>query len=123
MGAHPASTGASPQEGHWDRRELRIRLAGLLRASDEMLAHAREGDWDWVAALEEKRRPLLEACIAQALEAEDEPLFVEAIATIKHQNDEVVELVAEARRQAVEERRGLKAARSAGSLYRQNGQE
>lgn len=122
MNSHSVSRGALPGEGHWDRRELRMRLAGLLRASDEMLAHAREGDWDYVAEMEERRRPLLEACFVQALEAEDEPLFIEAIATIKYQNDEVVQLVAEARRQAVEERRGLHAARSAGGLYRQNGQ-
>ena len=75
-------------------------LASVLLATDEMLKAAQNGNWDRVSELETSRRKRLDRCFAQTMAPENSELFSEAIAVMLHLNEELVELVLQARKEA-----------------------
>lgn len=99
-------------------RDLRFRLARLLRYSEEMLVCAQLGDWETVEAMERERRPELEDCFARALDSSDSAVIMEAVATLMHLNEQLVKLVRQAREAVVARQGSLKRGRSAAGIYR-----
>ena len=81
-------------------RDLRFRLAHLLRCSEEMLACAESGDWEGVRDMERRRRKDLEECFAVAGRVDETPLICEAVATLMYLNEQMVKVVLRARDEA-----------------------
>lgn len=78
-------------------RELRFRLAHLLRCSEAMLLCAQSGDWESVRDMERRRRRDLEECFAIAGRVDETPLICEAVATLMYLNEQMVRVVGDAR--------------------------
>ena len=84
------------------RRQCR-RLVGVLELTNDMVGYAKQGHWDKVAALEEERRDELNECFAYKITDKDSFLMSEALATVLHLNEELMSVVADARKSLIRE--------------------
>lgn len=75
-------------------------IANILIRTHRMLEAARAGDWDVVTASEKKRSQLLRDCFVEPVHPANSELFSEALAAMLHMNEELVELVTQAREAA-----------------------
>jgi beta-phosphoglucomutase-like phosphatase (HAD superfamily) len=75
-------------------------LASVLLATDEMLNAAQGGHWERVSELESSRRKRLDRCFAQTILPENSELFSEALAVMLHLNEELMQLLQNAREAA-----------------------
>ena len=76
---------------------LATALATAIRISDQMLSHARAGRWELIDALEAERRKVLRAIFETPIPAAYSERVSEAIAIMIHLNEEVMELVNDAK--------------------------
>ena len=94
-------------------RIQRERLAAVVLLTERMLALAKADDWDQVSDSERCRQALLKDCFESEVQPHNSQLFSEAIAAMLHMNEELMALLATARREASvsfsEERKGMKA--------------
>ena len=94
-------------------RIQRERLAAVVLLTERMLILAKAGDWDQVSDSERCRQTLLNDCFESEVQPHNSQLFSEAIAAMLHMNEELMALLANARREASvsfsEERKGIKA--------------
>lgn len=94
-------------------RIQRERLAAVVLLTERMLTLAKAGDWDQVSDSERCRQTLLNDCFESEVQPHNSQLFSEAIAAMLHMNEELMALLAGARREASvtfsEERRGMNA--------------
>ena len=94
-------------------RIQRERLASIVLLTERMLTLAKAGDWDQVSDSERCRQTLLNDCFESEVQPHNSQLFSEAIAAMLHMNEELMALLANARREASlsfsEERKGIKA--------------
>ena len=94
-------------------RIQRERLAAVVLLTERMLTLAKLGDWDQVSDSERCRQTLLNDCFESEVQPHNSQLFSEAIAAMLHMNEELMALLANARREASvsfsEERKGIKA--------------
>ena len=94
-------------------RVQRERLAAVVLLTERMLTLAKAGDWDQVSDSERCRRALLNDCFENEVQPRNSQLFSEAIAAMLHMNEELMAILAEARREAstslCNERRGHQA--------------
>jgi len=81
----------------------RRQLANLLTITESMIGHACNAEWEDIAKLEVNRKVELDQCFSIPVSDQDPPVIIEAIATLLHLNDKLVEAVAIARQQAAEE--------------------
>lgn len=100
---------AHEQEVH--DRQCRFQLARLITLSEEMLAYARAGSWNEVEEMEIIRRVELEECFAMQHE-QPSLLIAQALATLIHINEQMVEVVRRARDQVSRDH-----SREAGSMH------
>lgn len=94
-------------------RIQRERLAAVVLLTERMLNLGKAGDWDQVSDSERCRQALLKDCFESEVQPHNSQLFSEAIAAMLHMNEELMALLADARREASvsfsEERKGIKA--------------
>lgn len=81
-------------------RIQRERLAAVLLLTERMLNLAKMGDWDQVAESERCRQGLLEDCFDSEVRPQNSEIFSEAIAAMLHMNEELMDLLGEARAEA-----------------------
>lgn len=86
--------GLQQKELHEKRK--RFQLARLITLSEDMLNHAKTGDWEKVEELELMRRVELDECFAMQNESPS-LLISQALATLVHINEQLVYLVKQAR--------------------------
>lgn len=79
------------------RKQCR-RLVEVLELTKSMVDHAQLENWTEVGRLEEQRRDELNECFAYKIDDKDSYLMSEALATVLHMNEELMSIVAEARR-------------------------
>lgn len=101
--------------------QKRFQLAKLLRCTEEILACAQRGDWESVEEMEHSRKIEIAACFSSQSH-EETPLIAEALATLIHLNEQITELVKQAKSDLLEEQNALKGGRLAAKNY-QNYQE
>ena len=75
-------------------------MANILTRTSRMLDAARSGDWTLVAAMENKRGQLVKQCFSEPVSAENSEIFSEALAIMLHMNEELVDLLSQAREAA-----------------------
>ena len=75
-------------------------MANVLTRTSRMLNAARSGDWTLVAAMENKRNQLVKQCFSEPVSAENSEIFSEALAIMLHMNEELVDLLNEAKANA-----------------------
>ena len=80
------------------QRQRRLQLARLLQVTEQMLEYAREGDWAALEELEDIRNAELVECFDMQHE-EPSLLIAEALGALLSMNDQIVNLVEEARLQ------------------------
>lgn len=80
------------------QRRRRLQLARLLQITEQMLEHAKEGDWAAVDQLEDVRNAELVECFEMQHE-QPSLLIAEALGMLLSLNDQIVHLVTEARQQ------------------------
>ena len=107
----PTKTGESVAVGR------RIKLVSLLRLSEKMVECAQQKDWDSLDRLESRRRVELEDCFSGKTEERESPLIAEAIATLVHLNEQLVNLVSKARTQAMAESSQYNTTKTAVNTY------
>lgn len=93
------------------------RLAEVLTITQEMLDHARDGDWDSVTRLEHQRRADLAECFGADPVSENAELVAEALAALLHLNEELMALLRKARDAVLIQGAEQARARSAIGLY------
>jgi len=95
------------------QRTQRERLAAVVLLTKRMLDLARENEWEQVSESERCRQCLLQDCFEAEVQPHNSQLFSEAIAAMLHMNEELMAILAEARREAstslCNERRGHQA--------------
>ena len=77
------------------------RLVDVLEKTKLMVDHAQVGNWTEVARLEEERRDELNECFAYKIADDDSYLMSEALATVLHMNEELMNVVSRARRDLI----------------------
>lgn len=75
-------------------------LANVLLATEEMLSAAQADDWSRVATLEAGRRERLSLCFSKPVQSANSELFAEALAVMLHMNEELMQLLQNAREAA-----------------------
>lgn len=75
-------------------------LANVLLATEEMLSAAQADDWSRVATLEAGRRDRLSLCFSKPVQPANSELFSEALAVMLHMNEELMQLLQNAREAA-----------------------
>ncbi len=75
-------------------------LANVLLATEEMLSAAQADDWSRVATLEAGRRERLSLCFSKPVQPANSELFAEALAVMLHMNEELMQLLQNAREAA-----------------------
>ena len=75
-------------------------LANVLTRTQRMLLSAHASQWDVVAAGEAKRKKLLHECFATPVAEQNSELFAEALAVMLHMNEELMQLLQNAREAA-----------------------
>jgi len=75
-------------------------LANVLLATEEMLSAAQADDWSRVATLEAGRRERLSLCFSKPVQPANSELFSEALAVMLHMNEELMQLLQNAREAA-----------------------
>lgn len=83
------------------RKQCR-RLVEVLEVTKTMVEHAQRGNWTEVGKLELQRRDELNECFAYKIADEDSYLMSEALATVLHMNEELMSIVAAARRELIQ---------------------
>lgn len=78
------------------------KLALVLSMTGEMLACARQGDWEQVAGIEKNRRSKMVACFDYRFADDDSGLIAEAIAAILKLNDDLMTLLQVSRQEVME---------------------
>jgi len=104
-----AVTGSAHEQEVHDR-QCRFQLARLITLSEEMLEHAKAGSWNEVEEMEIVRRVELEECFAMQHE-QPSLLIAQALATLIHINEQMVQVVRHARDQVSKDH-----SREAGSM-------
>lgn len=79
------------------------RLVEVLEKTKLMVDHAMVGNWSEVATLEEQRRGDLNECFAYKIADDDSYLMSEALATVLHMNEELMNIVSKARRDLIKQ--------------------
>ena len=87
------------------RKQCR-RLVEVLEKTKLMVEHAKRGNWSEVGELEEQRRDELNECFAYKISDEDSYLMSEALATVLHMNEELMSIVASARKELIQKQSG-----------------
>lgn len=82
-----------------EARQQRFLLAGILRTTEKMLAHAQSGEWQRVEELEQSRRQELERFNIGSGQSHSEDI-IEAYASLLFINKQILKLV-EAEKQAL----------------------
>lgn len=85
------------RDGRSERVTQTQQLAAVLEQTRDMVALARDGEWDRVAELERGRRDGLQQCFADPVSEEQGELVAEALAVILHLNEELMALLGDAR--------------------------
>ena len=80
-------------------------LAESIQLTRDMLDKARHGNWSAVSDQESIRRDILGRCFDSAVTENDSEVIAEALAVILHLNEELVNLLQQARQTALEESR------------------
>lgn len=101
-----------PEQVHQCRR-----LAQVLEMTREMLAHAKNGEWETVTEMERNRRDDLEKCFADPIPLGDGELVAEALATLLHLNEELMSHLKVARSSVMEKSRAFTNNRQAINSY------
>jgi hypothetical protein len=90
-------------------------MADLLLMSEDMVALAKNDEWDRVTELEELRRQALAQCFESPVALEHSALFSEALAAMLHLNEEVISLLEAAKQEvAIKRTDQIKVRRSIG---------
>lgn len=84
------------QEIHQRRR--RLQLARLLQITEQMLEHAKEGEWAALEELEDVRNAELIECFEMQHE-QPSLLIAEALGALLTMNDQIINMVEDARQQ------------------------
>ena len=100
-------------------RDKKFKLARLLRNTEEMLQYARQGDWENVGKLDLGRRDDVKSLLIDETE-EEMPLISESLNTIMNLNDQIAELVKQAKNKSLENLRQLEKAKDAVLNYADN---
>jgi hypothetical protein len=95
-------------------------LANILEVSKDMLATARENDWQRVVELEARRARMVRDCFASPTPEQDAPQVAAAISEILHLNQQVAQLGGQWKQRLGTEIRNRKAARTASAAYLSN---
>lgn len=77
------------------------RLVEVLEMTKSMVEYAQLGNWKEVGRLEELRRDELNECFSYKISDDDSYLMSEALATVLHMNEELMSIVAQARRDLI----------------------
>lgn len=101
--------------------QKRFQLAKLLRSTEEILVCAQKGDWESVEEMEHSRKIEIADCFSNQSH-EETPLIAEALATLIYLNEQITELVKQAKSDLMKEQRSFKSGRLAAQNY-QNYQE
>lgn len=101
--------------------QKRFQLARLLRSTEEILVCAQKGDWESVEEMEHSRKTEIAACFSNQSH-EEAPLIAEALATLIYLNEQITDLVKQAKADLLKERQSLKSGKLAAQNY-QNYQE
>ncbi|MEC8158134.1 MAG: flagellar protein FliT [Pseudomonadota bacterium] len=72
-------------------------IATAIRLSEQMLCHAKSSHWELIDVLEDERRKVLRAIFGTPIPAAYSEIVSEAIAIMIHLNEEVMELVNDAK--------------------------
>jgi hypothetical protein len=78
------------------------RLVEVLEKTKSMVEYAQLGNWQEVGRLEVERRDELNECFAYKIADNDSYLISEALATVLHMNEELMSIVARARRELIQ---------------------
>lgn len=84
------------------RKQCR-RLVEVLEMTKEMVSLAKQGNWSEVGKLEEQRRDDLNECFSYKIADSDSYLMSEALATVLHLNEELMSVVAGARKELIQQ--------------------
>jgi hypothetical protein len=98
------------------QRQNRLQLAALLRATEEMLICAQQGDWESVEELEHARKQDLVVSFENNAH-ENSAVIVEALATLVYLNKQIFTLVKQAKQELVNSQQGLQQGKSAVQSY------
>lgn len=83
------------------------RLAQVLTVTRDMLELANQGEWDQVTELEQQRREDLQHCFGNngnsAISQENAELIAEALATMLHLNEELMDKLSQAREDVLQQ--------------------
>jgi hypothetical protein len=93
------------------------KLADVLSMTGDMLAAAREGNWELVADMETERRGKMGDCFDFQFAEDSSGLIAEAIAAILHLNDELMTLLQASRKEVMEQSQQVVRAREAVGSY------
>jgi hypothetical protein len=99
-----------------EQSHQRFRLASLLRSTEEVLHCAQIGDWESVETMEKQRQAELVACFSGD-NAEASPLIAEALATLLYMNNQIADLVKQAKAELVLEQQRMESQKSAANQY------
>ncbi len=97
-------------------RQKRFELAEVLRGTETILHLAQKGDWEAVEELERMRKSDIAVCFS-GLDVLEMPLLKEALGTLASMNDQIMELVAQARQESLQACDELRKARQATNDY------
>lgn len=99
--------------------QKRFQLARLLRCTEEILICAQKGDWESVEELENSRKKEIAACFSEQRH-EETPLIAEALATLIYLNEQITDLVIQAKSDLLNERQAFNSSRLATENYQEN---
>lgn len=100
-------------------KEKRFKLARLLRCTEDMLNHAKKGDWDMVGKIDFSRRTDVRELFSQEAK-EETSLISESLATIVYLNEQIAILVKQARKESLRNLKKIEKNKNAISIYQNN---